>query len=70
MKHKGLWLTNGILAIALLALIITVLVRQVDGTDHVETFQSRLMSLAVIAVVILAIVLVEGIYLLLSKRRS
>ena len=70
MKHKILWLVNGILAIAIVGLTITVLVRQVDGTGHVETLQSRLASLAVLGVVILVIALVEGIYLLVSNRHS
>ncbi|MDG3062518.1 DUF3923 family protein [Lacticaseibacillus casei] len=70
MKRKVLWLVNGILAIAIVGLTITVLVRQVDGTGHVETLQSRLASLAVIGVVILVIALVEGIYLFISNRHS
>ena len=70
MKHKILWLINGIFGIGIVGLTITVLVRQVDGTGHVETLQSRLASLAVLGVVILVIALVEGIYLLVSNRRS
>ncbi|AON64208.1 hypothetical protein CCE29_08180 [Lacticaseibacillus rhamnosus] len=70
MKHKGLWITNIVLAIAISGIGIRILMRRVDGAGHVETAASRLAALAVLVVFILIIAIVEGIYLLISRRHG
>ncbi len=44
--------------------------RRVDGAGYVETAASRLAALAVLVVFILIIAIVEGIYLLISRRHG
>ncbi|MCU6429723.1 DUF3923 family protein [Lacticaseibacillus paracasei] len=67
MKHKGIWLINGLLALFAVPLAVIILIRRVDGSGHVETGRSRLAALAVLGVVVLIVILCEVIYLLIAR---
>jgi hypothetical protein len=67
MKHKGWWLANTILTVLFASGIYVVLVRRVDGTGHLETLQSRLLALAVLAALAFVIIIVQLIIWWLLK---
>ena len=46
MKHKGIWLINGLLALFAVPIAVMILIRRVDGSGYVETGRSRLAALA------------------------
>ncbi len=42
MKHKGIWLINGLLALFAVPIAVMILIRRVDGSGYVETGRSNL----------------------------
>lgn len=66
MKHKGIWLINGLLALFAVPIAFMILIRRVDGSGYVETDRSRLAALAVLGAAVLIVILCELIYLLMA----
>ena len=60
MKHKGIWLINGLLALFAVPIAVMILIRRV------ETGRSRLAALAVLGAAVLIVILCELIYLLMA----
>ncbi|MEN2330061.1 DUF3923 domain-containing protein [Lacticaseibacillus paracasei] len=61
MKHKGIWLINGLLALFAVPIAVMILIR-----GYVETGRSRLAALAVLGAAVLIVILCELIYLLMA----
>lgn len=69
MQHRSWRVVNVILGIVIALTVLLIMVRKVDGTGHVETLESRLMALLVLAIFVVLIVVIEWVVYLFMKRR-
>lgn len=68
MKSKAWWIGNSIFGGLVVSGVFWILVRQVDGSGHVESLISRLLALGVLGILVTVVLLVELIVYFVTKK--
>ncbi|KRL13293.1 hypothetical protein FD09_GL002120 [Schleiferilactobacillus perolens DSM 12744] len=70
MRHKVWWGINIFFAAVFVSGAMLIMLRQVDGAGHVETFGSRMAALGVLGAFALLIVVIEALVWFFSRPRK